>query len=154
MYTSYLLRCRARYYSRFYNKKDMQSFFGNLLCISKCVKNICIFLNHMLDPFCSHNNTDKIILDTNFHRDLNWFCKFLPKFDGKAFFQHSPIQATIELACLQGLGAVCMNQVYAIKIPVHLENCWIIHLEMFNIIFVTIRTWKAFWQNKRILTKM
>ena len=66
----------------------------------------------MLDTLHRHNNTDKIVLDINFHRDLNWFCKFLPKFNGRAFFSHSPVQATIELdACLQGLGAVCMNQV-------------------------------------------
>ena len=107
----------------------------------------------MLDTLRSHNNTDKIALDISFHRDLNWFSKFLPQFNGRAFFLHSPVQATIELnACLQGLCAYCMNQVYAIQIPVYLKNYTIVHLEMLNIL-VTIRAWKKFFQNKRILIK-
>ena len=131
----------------------MQSLLGSLLYISKCVKNSCIFLNRMLDTLRSHNNTDTITLDLSFHRDLNWFSRFLPKFNGKAFFSHSPVQATVELdACLQGLGAVCMNQVHAMKIPVHLHNYSIVHLEMLNIL-VTIRVWKTFFKNKRIIIK-
>ena len=44
---------------------------------------------------------------------------------------------TIELdACLIGLGAVCMNQVYAIKFPKNYENYSIVHLEMLNILSV------------------
>ena len=45
-----------------------------------------------------------------------------------------------------------MNQVYAFKIPVSFHNYVIVHLEMLNIL-VTIRAWKKFFQNKRILIK-
>ena len=59
-------------------------------------------------------------------RDLNWFTKFLTTFNGVAFFSHDPIYSHIELdASLQGLGAVCDNEVYSIPIAlgVRLSNC-------------------------------
>ena len=100
----------------------------------------------MLDTLRAHFGKEKISLDINFHRDLNWFKKFLPKFNGTAFFVHRPIQATIELdACLQGLGAVYMNQVYAIPIPQYCQNFSIVHLEMLNIL-VAVRVWGKNWK--------
>ena len=88
-------------------KKELQSLLGCLLYISKCVKTSRTFLNRMLDTLRAHFCKEKISLDINFHRDLNWLKKCLPKFNGTAFFVHHPVQATIELdACLQGLGAV------------------------------------------------
>ena len=134
-------------------KKELQSLLGALLYVSKCVKSARFFLNRMLDTLRSHFSKEKISLDTNFHRDLNWFKKFLTKFNGKAFFVHRPIQATIELdACLKGLGAVYVGQVYAIPIPQYCQNFSIVHLEMLNIL-VAVRVWKQYWKNKRVLLK-
>ena len=76
-----------------------------------------IFLNRMLDNLRLHFDKNDMLLDVNFHRDLNWFIKFLPHFNVIAFFNHVPIRQVIELdACLEGLGAICQNQVYSIKI--------------------------------------
>ena len=107
----------------------------------------------MLDTLRAHFGKENIALDINFHRELNWFKKFLPKFNGTAFFVHHPVQATIELdACLQGLGAVHMNQVYAIHIPQYCKKFSIVHLEMLNIL-VAVRVWGKYWKNQRILIK-
>ena len=57
-------------------KKELQSLLGSLLYISKCVKSSRAFLNRMLDTLRRHFSTDKIILDMEFHRDLNWFKNF------------------------------------------------------------------------------
>ena len=74
--------------------------------ITKCVCHSRPFLNRMLDLLRSLF-IKFIQLDINSYRDLNWFQKFLPQLNGKAFFVHRPVQATIDLdACLQGLGAV------------------------------------------------
>ena len=84
----------------------------------------------MLDLFRSHFGKDQIHLDINFHRDLNWFQKFLPQFNGKAFYVHRPVQATIELdACLQGLGAVYINQVCSVPILYCCQFFSIVHLK-------------------------
>ena len=134
-------------------KKELQSLLGSLLYISKCVKNSRFFLNRMLDTLRAHFGTDTIKLNQNFHRDLNWFLKFLQQFNGTAFFNHAPVHMTIELdACLVGLGAICMNQVYAIQIPKNFENYSIVHLEMLNIL-VALRVWAKQWSNKKILLK-
>ena len=107
----------------------------------------------MLDTLRRHFGTDNIILDIDFHRDLNWLKKCLKKFNGTAFFDHRPVQATIELdACLQGLGAIYRNQVYAFPIPQYCDSFPIVHLEMLNIL-VAIRVWGNAWKHQRILIK-
>ena len=135
------------------SKKELQSLLGLLLYISKCIKSSRFFLNRMLDTLRSHFGKNEINLNQDFHRDLNWFTKFLPQFNGIAFFNHCPVHMTIELdVCLVGLGAICMNQVYAIKIPKNYENYSIVHLEMLNIL-VALRVWAKQWANKKILLK-
>ena len=107
----------------------------------------------MLDTLRAHFCTEEINLNDNFHRDLNWFIKFLPAFNGTAFFNHSPIQMTIELdACLMGLGAICKNQVYTIKNPKFFENCTVVYLEMLHIL-VALCIWASQWAAKNILLK-
>ena len=104
----------------------------------------------MLEVLRNSQKRVKIQLTPDFHRDLNWFIKFIPKFNGTAFFVHHNIQHEIELdACLQGLGARCGDQVYAIEIPLNFRNMGIVHLEMINIL-VAIRTWATLWQGKTI----
>ena len=134
-------------------KKELQSLLGSLLYISKCVHSSRIFLNRMLDTLRSHFGKEDILLDQNFHRDLNWFIKFLPYFNGVVFFNHALFRMIIELnACLEGLGAICQNQVYSIKIPKNFENYGIVHLEMLNIL-VALRVWCHQWATHRILLK-
>ena len=107
----------------------------------------------MLDTLRSHFGKDDILLDGNFHKDLIWFLKFLPHFNGVAFFNHVPIKKVIELdACLQGLGAVYQKQVYSIQIPKSFENYTIVHLEMLNIL-VALRAWSQQWAASKILLK-
>ena len=131
-------------------KRELQSLLGKLLYITKCVKSSRFFLNRMLEVLRNSHRKEKIQLTAGFHRDLNWFVNFIPKFNGTAFFVHQNIQYEIELdACLQGLGARCANQVYAIEIPLNFENMGILHLEMINIL-VAIRTWATMWQGKNI----
>ena len=135
------------------SKKQLQSLLGSLLYISKCVRGSHFFLNRMLDTLRSHFGRDNISLDVNFHRDLNWFLKFLPYFNGTAFFNHTPMRKVIELdACLEGLGAIYRNQVYSIRIPKNFKNYNIVHLEMLNIL-VALRVWSHQWTATKILLK-
>ena len=95
----------------------------------------------MLDTLRAAHKQDIIEIDCEFKRDLNWFAKFLPKFNGVAFFNHKPIHTHVELdASLQGLGAMCFREIYAITLPIGYQNYNIVHLEMVNIL-VAIRTW-------------
>ena len=97
----------------------------------------------MLELLRSSNKCSFIILTKDFHRDLNWFCKFVPKFNGSAFFVHKNVNCELD-ACLQGLGARCGNEVYSIPLQLGHESMAIVHLEMLNIL-VAIRTWGWSW---------
>ena len=132
-------------------KNELQSLLGALLYISKCVKHARSFLNRMLSVLRDNYNSSVILLPDIFHQDLNWFIKFLPSFNGKAFFDHTPVAGEIQLdACLQGLGACFTNQVYTIEIPLGYKDFNISHLEMLNIL-VALRVWGPAWQGKKLL---
>ena len=92
-------------------------------------------------------NRVQLSLDAQRH---NWFSKFLPTFNGISLFDHRPIVFDIELdACLQGLGARCGNQVYALPLPLGYMDLNIVHLEMLNIL-VALRVWNNSWAKSRI----
>ena len=127
------------------SKRQFQSLLGKLLYVTKCVKSSGFFLNRMLELLRAAHKHDKINLSVEFHKDLNWFRKFMPNFNGVAFFSHMNIKHEIKLdACLQGLGAKWGDQVYAIPLPLGYENMSITHLEMLNIM-VALRTWARCW---------
>ena len=75
----------------------------------------------MLD-LLNHADNQIIKISKEFRQNLNWFHQFVPKFNGTALFVHSHINQETELdACLQGLGAVWGNQVYATHIPKNIK---------------------------------
>ena len=133
------------------SKRDLQSFLGKVLYISKCVRASRVFLNRMLDLLRSMGNQKIIHLTPGFQRDLRWFQEFVPHLNDKAFFDHPKIDHEIELdASLQGLGARWGQKVYALSIPVGYNHYNIVHLEMINIL-VAVRTWAEDWRGRTLL---
>ena len=126
------------------SKRELQSLLGKLLYITKCVRASRFFLNRMLTTLRLAHKLDLIQLDLEFHRDVQWFTKFAQTFNGTAFFKCDTFQGDIELdASLQGSGAKCGQQVYAISIPKGYEN--------YNInILVALRTWGLQWKGKAL----
>ena len=140
--------CQQWLSKRTCNRRELQSLLGKLLYVTKCVRASRPFLNRMLDTLRAAHKQDIIVIDCEFRRDLNWFTKFLPKINGVAFFNHKPIYTYVELdASLQGLGAMCGREIYAIALPIGYQNYNIVHLEMINIL-VAVRTWAPQWQGQ------
>ena len=84
-------------------KHQLQSTLGMSSYIHKCVKPAHAFLNKMLALLGSSHDNQKIILISDFKRDLWWFAKFLLSII-VSFYNHRPIDLTLELdACLTGL---------------------------------------------------
>ena len=70
---------------------------------------------------------------------------------GWLFFKHPRIQTHVELdASLQGLGAMCGQEIYAIALPLGYQDYNIVHLEMVNIL-VAIRTWGHLWKGQKVV---
>ena len=145
-----LQKCQAWRQKTSCTKCQLQSLLGSLLFISKCVRSSRFFLNRLLDVLHSMHDKDQVALTPEAQRDINWFQKFLPSFNGVAIFDHRPIALEIELdACLQGLGARWGSQVFAFPLPLGYLNYNIAHLEMLNIL-VALRVWNNCWAKSRI----
>ena len=73
-------------------------------------------------------------------RDINWFVKVLPKFNGVTIFDQS-VNCSIELdANHKGLGARWGAQIYAMGLPLGYLDLQIVHIELLNIL-VALRIW-------------
>ena len=94
-------------------KRQLQSLLGSLLYIHKCVRLARIFLNRMLELLRQAHGQNHIKLSIEFRRDLQWFKRFLPHYNGVSMYDHKPTTNIIELdACLTGLGGKYANWVY------------------------------------------
>ena len=131
-------------------KRQLQSLLGSLLYVSKCVRSSRFFLNRLLKFLRAMEDKGQQKLTVEARRDINWFQKFLPTFNGVTFFDQKPVDGAIELdASLQGLGAVWGSQIYAMEVPLGYLGFQIVHLEMINIL-VALRIWGSQWLHKRI----
>ena len=96
-------------------KNQLQSLLGSWLYTNKCVKNARFFLNRLLQTLRDSNKAKIISLNDNFHRDIQWFRKFLTKFNGKMYFVKEKVHGMVRLdVCLTGMGAIYKNEVYQI----------------------------------------
>ena len=86
------------------SKKAMQSLLGKLLYLPARA-----FINRILDLFRTNCRAKKIRLNDGFHKDIQWFLTFLPKFNGFTYIKREPILNcdTLHLdASVTGLGGL------------------------------------------------
>ena len=130
-------------------KRDLQSLLGSLMHITKCVKSSRPFLNRMLQNL-READSDHVELSAEFYRDLHWFQKFLPHFNGVCLYNHPFLQGTVQVdASLQGLGGRWGTYVYKLQIPLGMDNLGIVQLEMLNL-YLALRVWAQNWAGKRV----
>ena len=135
------------------SKRQLQSILGLLLYVHKCVKPARIFLNRMLELLRSCQGRQKIKLTPDFKRDLRWFAKFLPTYNGISLYDHRQVDVTLELdACLTGFGGCSGSFVYHLPIERGFRNWTIVHLEMVNIL-MAIRLFKFQWASRRVFIR-
>ena len=109
-----------------------------------------IFLNRMLQTLRDHTDKNKIKLDNEFYKDLNWFNVFLRSYNGVTFYSLASINTQVHLdACLSGLGGQYGDWVYSLPLPDNFSNLHITQLEMLNVI-VALKVWAKNWANQRI----
>ena len=82
---------------------------GKLLYIQKCVHSARVFINRILALFRRNSGKKRIYLDRDFHKDIAWFLKFLPVFNGITYFKKLEVDKEQNLfldASLTGLEGV------------------------------------------------
>ena len=128
-------------------KRDLQSLLGSLMHVTKCVKNSRPFLNRMLQNLRDAKDAEQVILNAEFYKDLAWFQRFLPHFNGVCLYSHQLVQGTIQIdASLQGLGGRWEDYVYKLAIPLNMKNLGIVQLEMLNLLSPQIVGPKLGWK--------
>ena len=131
-------------------KRDLQSLLGSLLYVSKCVKHSRFFLNRMLTLLRDNHDKNKILITSEFHKDLAWFNSFLSHYNGVTYYEQQNCHSEVHLdACLTGLSGSYQSMVYALPIPKDFMNYNIAHLEILNIV-VALKLWAQQWANKHI----
>ena len=96
---------------------------------------------------------EKIHLTPEFRRDLRWFAKFLPLYNGVSLYEHRPTDYTLELdACLTGLGGCWCNFVYHLPIPLGFMKWSIVQSEMVNIL-LAVKLFQVHGDGRKVLIK-
>ena len=133
------------------SKRQLQSILGLLLYVHKCVRPARFFLNRMLDLLRSAHMRQQVSLTPDFKRDLRWFAKFLPQYNGTSLYDHRPVDVTVEIdACLTGFGGRSGDLVYHLPIVRGYRNWTIVHLEMVNIL-LALRLFHRQWSSRKVL---
>ena len=140
--------------------RQLQSLLGTLLYVHKCVKPARYSLNRMLGTLRNVSNPARLHLSDDFQRDLAWFDKFLPQYNGVSMYAHRKTDSVLELdACLTGLGGgggggggCCNNLVYHLPIMKGFAILDIVHLEMVNIV-MALRLFARLWSGTKVLVK-
>ena len=115
-----------------------------LLYIHKCVRPARTFANRMLALFRESSLVKRIMLNSEFHKDLSWILTFLPSFNGITYIKKPKIFNGHSLqidASLTGLGGIWNRKVYATPIfDLYGLDLKIVHLDMLNLA-VALRLW-------------
>ena len=108
------------------------------------------FLNRMLTLLKDNYDKTKILITSEFHKDLAWFNSFLSHYNRITYYEQQNCHSEIHLdACLTGLGGSYQSMVYALPIPKDFMSYNIAHLEILNIV-VALKVWAQQCANKRI----
>ena len=135
------------------SKAKFQSLTGKLLYIHKCVRPARVFLNRILALLHQNHGKKRIYLTHAFFRDINWFVKFMHRFNGVVCFhkQSIPTESAYIDASLTGLGGFWSGQAYATPISgFSALDLGIVHLEMVNII-IALKLWGSAWSGKHVI---
>ena len=74
-------KCERTVCSTVITVKEPQSVIGSLMFIYKCVRPSRFFVNHLLNTLRSAN-APRIKVNEDVRKDISWFLKFLPVFNG------------------------------------------------------------------------
>lgn len=90
-------------------KTQLQSIVGKINFMGKAVKPARLFMSRVLATLRENHSNDKIPVDTPMKAHMNWFQKFLSKYNGRSMIKSGPPQKTIYAdSCMTGGGATDM----------------------------------------------
>lgn len=114
-------------------KKVIQTLVGKVIHITSCVPAARNFINRVLMALRQSHLVEMVQVDEGLNKDLQWFVKFLNKFNGRSMMKPKTPQFVIEAdACLKGGGATDFKSYIAYTFPLKCERFHISILEALN----------------------
>ena len=136
-------------------KRELLSLIGSLSFASKVVKPGRMFLRRLINLSTTVSDLNHhISLNAESRADINWWCDFLPSWNGVCYIQADPISSvSISLftdASGLGLGAVYGTYWLSVPWPEPYKSFHINILELFAIVAAVV-TWGHEWRDQQIL---
>ena len=134
--------------------KDVQRLVGKLQFICAVVRPGRIFLGRMLEFLRNLYHEGRARIPTEFHKDIEWWYKFLPKFEGTGILWMYHIKEPDHVAAsdssLVGMGAVSGREFVKLKFPPEVTSNNIAHLELLAVI-VMVKVWLHKFRHKSVI---
>lgn len=130
---------------------DIQKLLGKLNFVGSCVRSSRIFVNRILNWLrecyaAKKNKGHKFIIPVDVQKDLLWWDKFLPLYNGISLIDYgewsSPDKIFSTDCCLTGFGGLCEDEFFHGIFPEFIlrKNLSITCLEMLTVM-VAIKLW-------------
>jgi hypothetical protein len=140
-------------HKRHTSKQQLQQLLGKLFHIAQCVKPARLFLGRMLMLLRSADKSLPVRLTDEFLKDISWFLKFLPSYNGIHMIRSAIPDFEVHVdSCLTGCGGHWDTHYYHTAFPSDTlqANHPICHLELLNIL-LALRLWGKMWHHKNVL---
>lgn len=137
------------------SKRQLESLIGSLNWASQVIQGGRPFLRRIIDlQNTLKGHSDKVLLNSDFFADLDWWLHFMHFFNGKTRILDnkaiSPLQCD---ACSEGGGAVFLGDFLYINWAVDMPEVAPLHINLKEtiIIVVAIFRWASLLQNKKVI---
>jgi hypothetical protein len=137
------------------SKQQVQSLVGKLNFVASCVRPGRVFVSRMLDMLRGMGDTGFVPLDVEFRKDLTWWRKYLPIYNGVSMMSwedwSSPDMVVASDSCLVGCGGFCQGKYFHACFPEFVQSMGlhISALELLSIV-VCIKLWGANWRGLKL----
>ena len=132
--------------------KELQCLVGKLQFICAVVRPGKLFLSRMLE-FLRNMTSSRVDISEEFQKDIKWWIKFLPEFQGTGILWMYQIKTLDKIAasdaCLKGMGAVSDLEYCKLEFPPEATSHNIAHLELLAIV-IMCKTWIAKFAGKAV----
>ncbi|CAH1257542.1 Hypp1851 [Branchiostoma lanceolatum] len=132
-------------------KREIQAILGKLSFISACVTPGRVFLSRIITTLKGlRSNHHRARLNSEFRKDIQWWLRFLPAFNGVSLIHDLPGRGLPDVpttdACLTGCGGTFQQECFHTQFPQEIsEQDHPIHrLEMLAVV-VACKVWCAAW---------
>lgn len=106
-------------------KAQLQSFVGKINFMGKAVKPARLFMSRVLATLRENHNNERIPVDMPMVADMNWFKKFLTKYNGRSMIKSSaPSKIIYADSCMTGGGATDMVEFYEFVYPAKVSTIY------------------------------